>query len=102
MPPLHGSRPCQKEGLATLNEAMVMSRRATQDREFIVKRSNKMWSTVKGNGNPLQHSSLENPMSSMKRQKDMTPEDEHSGSESIQNATGESRGQLLIVLERMK
>ena len=51
--------------------------------EFIVKSSNKMWSTVKGNGNPLQHSSLENPISSMKRQKDMTPEDEHSGSESI-------------------
>ena len=41
-------------------------------------------------------------MSSMKRQKDMTPEDEHSESESVQNATGESRGQLLIVLERMK
>lgn len=34
-------------------------------------------------------------MSSMKRQKDTTPEDEHSGSESVQNATGESRGEYI-------
>ena len=29
-----------------------------------------MWSTGEGNGKPLQHSCLENPMNSMKRQKD--------------------------------
>ena len=68
----------------------------------MVESSDKMWSTGEGNGKSLQYSCLENLMNSMKRQKDMTPEDEHSGSESVQNATGESRGQLLIVLERMK
>ena len=31
-----------------------------------------MWSTGEENGKPLQHSFLENPMNSMKRQKDMT------------------------------
>ena len=29
-----------------------------------------MWSTREGNGKPLQYSCLENPMNSMKRQKD--------------------------------
>ena len=29
-----------------------------------------MWSTGEGNGKPLQHSCLENPMNSMKRQND--------------------------------
>ena len=32
--------------------------------------SDKMWSTGEGNGKPLQHSYLENPMNSMKGQKD--------------------------------
>ena len=36
----------------------------------------KMWSTGEGNGKPLQHSCLENPMNSMKRQKDTTLKDE--------------------------
>ena len=38
--------------------------------------SNKTWSTGEGNGKPLQYSCLENPMNSMKRQKDRTPKDE--------------------------
>ena len=38
--------------------------------------SNKMWSTGKGNGKPLQYSCLENPMNSMKRQKHRTLKDE--------------------------
>ena len=38
--------------------------------------SDKMWSTGEGNGIPLQHSCLENPMNSMKRQKDKTLKDE--------------------------
>ena len=33
-------------------------------------------STGEGNGKPLQYSCLENPMNSMKRQKDMTLKDE--------------------------
>ena len=36
----------------------------------MVERSNRMWSTGEGNGKPLQYSSLENPMNSMKRQND--------------------------------
>ena len=31
-----------------------------------------MWSTGEGNGKPLQYSFLENPMNSMKRQKNYT------------------------------
>ena len=36
----------------------------------MVERSDRMWSTGEGNGKPLQYSCLENPMNSMKRQKD--------------------------------
>ena len=35
-----------------------------------------MWSTGEGNGKPLQNSCLENPMNSMRRQKDRTWKDE--------------------------
>ena len=35
-----------------------------------------MWSTGEGNGKPLQNSCLENPMNSMKKQKDRTQTDE--------------------------
>ena len=38
--------------------------------------SDRMWSTGEGNDKPLQHSCLENPMNSMKRQKDRTLKDE--------------------------
>ena len=44
---------------------------ATQDGRVMVEKSDRMWSTGKGNGKPLQYSWLENPMKSMKRQKDM-------------------------------
>ena len=46
-----------------------MPSRATQDGLVMVERSDKMWPTGKGNGKPLQHSCLENPMNSMKKQK---------------------------------
>ena len=42
----------------------------------MVENSDKMWSTAEGNGKPLQCSCLENPMNSMKRQKDKTLKDE--------------------------
>ena len=48
-----------------------------------------MWSTGEGNGKPLQHSCLENPMNSMKRQKDRTLKDELPRSVGAQYATGE-------------
>ena len=50
--------------------------RATQDGWVMVESSDRMWSTVEGNVEPLQHSCLENPMNSMKRQKYMTLKDE--------------------------
>ena len=36
----------------------------------MVERSDRMYSTGEGTGKPLQHSCLENPMNSMKRQND--------------------------------
>ena len=49
---------------------------ATQDGRVMVESSDKTWSTGEGNGKPLQYSCLENPMNSMKRQKDRTLKDE--------------------------
>ena len=46
--------------------------RATQDRRVMVESSDKMWSAGEGNGKQFQYSCLENPMNSMKRQKDRT------------------------------
>ena len=66
-----------------------MSCRATQDRWVMVESSDKTWSTGEGNGKPLQYSYLENPMNSMKRQKDRTLKDELPRSEVTQYATGE-------------
>jgi len=54
--------------------------RATQDGQVMVERSDKTCSTGEGNGKPLQYSCLENPMNSMKRQKDRTLKDELSRS----------------------
>ena len=50
-----------------------------------------MWSTAEGNGKPLQYSCLKKTMNSMKRQKDMIPEDEPLRSVGVQYATGEEQ-----------
>ena len=63
--------------------------RATQDGKVTVESSDKMWSTGEGNGKPLQYSCLENPMNSMKRQKDKTLKDELPRSVGAQYATGD-------------
>ena len=55
----------------------------------MVERSDRMWSTGEGNGNPLQYSCLENPMNSMKRQKDRTLKEELPGLLGAQYATGD-------------
>ena len=60
---------------------------ATQDGRVMVERSDRMWSTGKGNGKPLQYSCLENTMNSMKRQKDRTLKDELLRSVGTQYAT---------------
>ena len=48
-----------------------------------------MWSIGEGNGKPLQYSCLENPMNSMKMQKDMTLKDELPRLVGAQYATGD-------------
>ena len=48
-----------------------------------------MGSTGEGNGKPLQYSCLENPLNSMKRQKDRTLKDELPRSLGAQYATGD-------------
>ena len=48
-----------------------------------------MWSTGEENGKPLQYSCLENPMNSMKRQKDRTLKDELPRSVGTRYATGD-------------
>ena len=62
----------------------------------MVERSDKMWSTGEGKGKPLQYSCLQNPMNSMKKQKDRTLKDELPRLVGAQYATGE------ITPERMK
>ena len=63
--------------------------RATQDVEVMVESSDKTWSSGEGNGKPLQYACLENPMISMKRQKDRTLKDELPRSVGAQYATGD-------------
>ena len=55
-----------------LSNSMKLShaRRATQEGQVMVERSDRMWSTGEGNGKPLQYSCLENPMNGMIRQTD--------------------------------
>ena len=55
----------------------------------MVESSDKTWSTGEGNGKPLQHSCLENPVNSMKRQKDITLKDKLPRSVGAQYATGD-------------
>ena len=56
----------------------------------MVESSDKMWPTGEGDGKPLQHYYLENPMfSKLKRLKDMTLKDELPRSVGAQYATGE-------------
>ena len=64
---------------------------ATQDGWVMVERSDRMWSTGEGNGKLLQYSCLENPISSVKRQKDRTLKDELPRSVAAQYATGDQR-----------
>ena len=66
-----------------------MQCRAIQDRRVMLESSDKMWPTEEGNGKPLQYSCLENPMNSMKRQKDRTLKDELHRSVGAQYATGD-------------
>ena len=57
----------------------------------MVESSDKMWSTGEGNGKPLQYSCLENPINSMKSQKDRTLKDELARLVGAKYATGDQR-----------
>ena len=61
---------CWTTALSNSMKLWAMLCRTTQDRLDMVENSDKKWSIGKGNGKTLQHSCLENPMNSMKRQKD--------------------------------
>ena len=61
----------------------------TQDGRVMMESSDKTWPTGEGNGKPLQYFYLENPMKSMKRQKDRTLKDELPRSVGAQYATGD-------------
>ena len=55
--PVRGSQPCHGKGACVIQwKLWALLVRVTQDGLVIVKSSDKMWSTVGGNGNPLQHS----------------------------------------------
>ena len=68
---------------------LAIPRRATQDGRVMVESSEKTWFPGEGNGKPLLYFCLENPMNSMKRQKDRTLKDELPRSVGAQNATGD-------------
>ena len=55
----------------------------------MVERSDRMWSTGKGNGKPLQFSCLGNPMNGMKRQNDRILKGELPRSVGAPYATGD-------------
>ena len=63
--------------------------RATQDGQVMLSSSKKTRPTGEGNGKPLQYACLENPMISMKRQKDRTLKDEFPRLVGTQYATGD-------------
>ena len=66
-----------------------MPYKAIQDRRVMLESSDKMWSAGEGNSKPLKYSCLENPMNSMKRQKDRTLKDEHPRLVGVQYATAD-------------
>ena len=91
------------KGLVLLSEAM--SRESiTPDGRVPVKSSDKTWSTGEGKGRPLQYSCCENPINSMKRQENMTPEgwNPPQVGRCLVCFSQKSRAQLLTAPERMR
>ena len=68
---------------------LIHAHGATQDGWVMVEGSDRMWFTREGNGKTLQYSCFENPMNSMKRQKDRTLKDELPRSVGAYYATGD-------------
>ena len=61
-----------------------------------------MWSIGEGNGKPIKYSCLDNPMNSLKRQKDRTLKDELPRSLGAQYATGDQWRNNSIKNEKME
>ena len=70
--------------------------RAAQDGQVMVETSDKTWSTGERNAKSLQYSCLENPINSMKRQKDRTLKDD------LPKSVGPLENSGEITPERMK
>ena len=62
---------------------------ATQDRQVMVERSDRMWSTGERNVKPVHYSCLDSPINSMKRWNDRILKGEFPGSLGVQYATGD-------------
>ena len=75
-------------------EAMSHAMQGHPRQTVIVENSDKTWSTRGGNGKPLQYSCCENPISCIKRQKDMTPKDKPPAQKEEQKAITNSPEQL--------
>ena len=78
--------------MASSMKLRALPYRATQDGQVMVENSDKTWSTGEGNGKPLQYSCLENPMNSMKREKDRILKEELPRWVGAQYATGDQWG----------
>ena len=67
--------------------------RATQNRQVIVKSSDKMWSTGEGDNKPLQYPCHQNPINNMKRQTEKKSDTEIRAprSDSVQYAAGDKQ-----------
>ena len=74
----------------------------SQDRQTIEKNSDITVVQWRRKWQPIPLFLLKEPMDSMKRQKDMTPEDKLPGQEVSNMLLGKTRGQLLIAPVRMK
>ena len=66
-----------------------MSCGATQYKQVMVEKSDRMWFTGEGNEKPLRYSCFENPMDSIKRQNDKILKEEHPRSVGAQYPTGD-------------
>ena len=77
--------------ITAVSNSMTLSHAggATQDGRVMVERSDRTWSTGERNGKPLQHSCLEDPMNSMKRQNDRILKEELPRLVGAQYATGD-------------
>lgn len=98
----YGIQPCAGEDACIIQWSYERYHTRLPKAEIVrVKNSDKMWSTWRSNGNPLQYLCHKKPMNSIKKAKNMTQEDELSMSEGVQYVTGEEQLQLQIATERL-